>query len=67
MALTKLLAGEMSAYRDIVLLNAAAALVVAGKAGDLPAGVALAAQALDSGAARDTLRKIVEITNKAKA
>ena len=51
-ALLRLLDGEASPYRDIVLLNAAAALVVAGKAPDLKAGVALAADAIDGGRAR---------------
>ncbi len=50
-ALLRLLDGETGAYRDIVLLNAAAALVVAGKAADLTAGVVLAAAAIDSGKA----------------
>ena len=48
-ALLRLLGGETGAYRDIVLLNAAAALVVAGKAADLKAGVGLAAAAIDGG------------------
>jgi len=48
-ALLRLLGGETGAYRNIVLLNAAAALVVAGKAADLKAGVALAAAAIDGG------------------
>ncbi len=50
-ALLRLLDGETGAYRNIVLLNAAAALVVAGKAPDLVSGVALGAQAIDSGRA----------------
>ena len=54
-ALTRLLEGETGAYRDIVLLNAAAALIVAGKSRDLAAGVALAAAAIDEGRARALL------------
>jgi len=50
-ALLRLLDGEAGPYRDIVLLNAAAALVVAGKAPDLKAGAALAAAAIDGGQA----------------
>jgi anthranilate phosphoribosyltransferase len=50
-ALRRLLAGETGAYRDAVLLNAAAALVLGRAATTLPAGAALAADALDSGAA----------------
>ena len=59
-ALERLLEGEIGAYRDTVLLNAAGALIVAGRVGTLPDGVAMAAQALDSGAALaslDALRK----------
>ncbi len=50
-ALMALLRGAPSAYRDTVLLNAAAALIVAGAAGDLRDGAGRAAQAIDSGAA----------------
>jgi anthranilate phosphoribosyltransferase len=58
-----LLGGATGAIRDIVLLNSAAALHVAGKAGDLRQGIALAAAAIDSGAARRTLDKMIAITN----
>ncbi len=44
-------AGKPSAYRDVALLNAAAALIVAGRARDLKEGVAIGTQSLDSGAA----------------
>ena len=54
-ALRRLLAGEAGAYRDAVLLNAAAALMVAGHAADFPEGVAIAAAAIDDGAARALL------------
>jgi anthranilate phosphoribosyltransferase len=50
-ALRRLLRGEPGAYRDAVLLNAAAAFVVAARTADLREGAALAAEALDSGAA----------------
>jgi anthranilate phosphoribosyltransferase len=50
-ALRHLLDGEHGAYRDAVLLNAAAALIVAGKAADWAEGVAIAAEAIDSKAA----------------
>ena len=50
-ALRRLLRGETGPYRDAVLLNAAAALVLAGTAADLRAGAARAAQVLDDGAA----------------
>ena len=51
LALRRLLGGERGAYRDAVLLNAAAALVLADRAPDLPAAAALAGETLDSGAA----------------
>ena len=54
-ALLRLLDGEVGAYRNIVLLNAAAALIVAGKATDLKAGAAMAAAAIDGGQARTLL------------
>ena len=62
-AITDLLAGAEGPYRDIVLLNAAAALVVADKAEHLTAGVGLAAEAIASGKAKDTLARLVAITN----
>ncbi len=55
--------GEVSAYRDIVLLNAAAALVVAERAANLAEGVAQATAAVDGGKAREVLAKLVDITN----
>ena len=61
-ALNALLGGETGAYRDAVLLNAAAALLVAGRAGDLKAGVALAAESIDSGAARGKAQALARIT-----
>lgn len=62
-ALRKLLAGEKSAYRDIVLLNTAAALIVADKVTDLASGVQCAAQAIDNGAAAQVLDKLIAVTN----
>ncbi|OAN50514.1 anthranilate phosphoribosyltransferase [Paramagnetospirillum marisnigri] len=63
-ALKAVLAGERGAYRDIVVLNTAAALIVAGKADDLAQGARLAEQALDSGAAAAVLDRMVAITNR---
>jgi len=62
--LRALLMGEMGPYRDIVLFNTAAALIVAGKADGLKSGVALAAQAIDSGAAGRVLDKLAAVTNE---
>jgi anthranilate phosphoribosyltransferase len=60
-----LLAGEASAYRDAVLLNAAAALVVADAAGSLKEGVEKAKVSIDSGAARDKIAAVARITQGA--
>ena len=62
-ALRQVLAGEPSAYRDMVLLNAAGALVVAEKAADLSEGVALARSSIETGAAQSALDALVRITN----
>ncbi len=56
-ALVALLHGAPSAYRDTVLLNAAAALIVAGRAEDLREGAALAARSVDGGAALPVLER----------
>ena len=66
-ALRALLDGLRGPYRDIVLLNSAAALIVAGKADDLAAGVASAAEAIDTGAAKAVLGGLVTISNEAPA
>lgn len=57
--LTKLLDGAKGPYRDIVLLNAAAAFIVAGKVDNLKDGVAMGADAIDSGKSKATLAKLV--------
>jgi anthranilate phosphoribosyltransferase len=64
-ALARVLNGEPGAYRDIVLLNAAAALIVADKAGDLAEGVALAGEAIDQGRARAVLDHLVAVSSEA--
>ncbi len=63
LAMTALLDGEASAYRDAVLLNAAAAIVVAGDGDDLKEGVARAKESIDSGAAKAKLAGLVKATN----
>jgi anthranilate phosphoribosyltransferase len=62
--LIEILDGEKNPLRDCVLANASAALVAAGKAGDFREGVDVAAEAIDSGEARMTLRALVEFTDK---
>jgi anthranilate phosphoribosyltransferase len=64
-ALRALLTGAPGPFRDIVLLNAAAALIVAGRADDLRDGVQQAAQAIDSGAADAVLGRLAAITGGA--
>ena len=59
----RILAGEHSARRDVVLMNASAALVAAGKAPSLKAGVEMAARSIDSGAARKKLDALVSFTS----
>ena len=61
-ALRAVLAGEKSAYRDISLLNAAGALVVAERAKTLQEAIALAADSIDSGAALERLEKLIEVS-----
>lgn len=63
-AIRDLLDGREGPFRDIVLFNAAAGLLVSGLVPDLPAGVARAAEAIDSGAARETLDKLVRTSRE---
>ena len=58
-----LLDGAPSAYRDAVLLNSAAALVVADAAPDLKAGVEMARHSIDSGAARDKITRVAAVSH----
>lgn len=62
-ALRRLLEGKAGAYRDTVLMNAGAGLVVAGRAASIEDGVAFAAQAIDNGKAKATLDKLVAVSN----
>ena len=64
-AFRALLDGAQTAYRDAVLLNSAAALVVSGKAADLREGVAMARQSIDSGAAKGKVTALASATQKA--
>ncbi len=60
-----ILAGQGGPARDIVMLNAAGALVAAGKAASLADGLELAARAIDSGGAADKVEALIEFSNKA--
>ena len=61
--LEEILSGGTGPRRDVVLLNAAASLITAGLAADFPAGVARAAESIDSGAARQKLEALARMTN----
>jgi anthranilate phosphoribosyltransferase len=63
-AIHALLQGEPGPYRDIVILNAAAALIVAGKATGLADGIEKAAASIDSGRAARALDRLVAVTNE---
>jgi len=65
--LRAVLSGEPGPRRDVVLLNAAAALWVAGAAGDLAGGVELARTSIDSGAASEKLARLVEASKRAES
>lgn len=62
-AFRRLLEGEAGAYRDAVLLNSAAALLVADKAASLPEGVEIARDSIDSGRALQKVEALVALTN----
>ena len=64
-AFRALLDGQASAYRDAVLLNAAAALIVAGRVDDLKSGVEIAAESIDSGAAKRSVEALARVTQGA--
>jgi len=66
-ALRAVMAGEKGAHRDLVLLNAAAALVVAGVAPDIGAGLEVGAASIDGGRAAVALETLVRVSNEAKA
>ena len=63
MAITDLLDSQEGPFRDAVLLNAAAGLHVLGLAADLEQGAAMATEAIDTGKARDTLRRLAALSN----
>jgi anthranilate phosphoribosyltransferase len=63
LALRNVLEGLPSPYRDVALLNAAAALIVAGRAKDLKEGVALGIRSIDDGAAAERLKRLIAVSN----
>ena len=66
-AILELLDGKSGPFRDVVLLNAACGLYLLGQAEDITSGVALAATAIDSGAARRTLAQLVNLSHGREA
>jgi anthranilate phosphoribosyltransferase len=62
-ALLDVLKGKKTAFRDVAILNAAAAMIVAGKAKDLKDGAELAAKAIDSGEAEGRLDRLINVSN----
>ena len=64
---TAVLQGQAGPPRDVVLLNAGAALFVAGQAETVKAGIATAADAIDSGAAANVLTQLIAVSNRAEA
>jgi anthranilate phosphoribosyltransferase len=62
-SLLAVLQGERGPYRDVATLNAAAGLVVAGRAEDLRDGIAIAARSIDSGEAKDRLDMLIAVSN----
>lgn len=67
LAIRRVLDGDRGPHRDIVLLNAAAGLVVAGVAPDLPGGLEAAGRAIDDGGARVSLERLVEVSRRTAA
>jgi len=62
-ALHDVLKGKKTAFREVAVLNAAAGLMVAGRAGELKEAVALAQKAIDSGEAKARLERLVSVSN----
>jgi anthranilate phosphoribosyltransferase len=62
-ALSDVLKGRKGAFRDVAVLNAAAGLMVAGRAKDLKMAVALAQKSIDSGEAEGRLQRLVSVSN----
>ncbi|UXM93999.1 anthranilate phosphoribosyltransferase [Bartonella sp. HY329] len=66
-ALKRVLEGEKGAYRDIVLLNAAASFIIADKVANLSDGVELARESIDSGRALNKLQLLISVSNRQEA
>ena len=62
-ALLDVLKGKKGAFREVAILNAAAGLIVAGRAKDLQPAVALAAKSIDSGEAEGRLDRLIAVSN----
>jgi len=60
----KLLDGEEGPFRDIVIINAAAAIYISGEAINIEEGIELANQSLNSGKAKTSLKKLIKVSNE---
>ena len=65
-ALRRLLGAEPSAYRDMVLMNAASSLIIAGKASGIMEGMEIASKSIDEGKAQAALDRLVEVSNRGR-
>ena len=66
-ALLDVLKGKQGPFRDVSVINAAAALIVAGKAKDLKQGATLATKSIDSGEAEGRLDRLIAVSNAVEA
>ena len=66
-ALLDVLKGNKGPFRDVSIINAAAALIVAGKAKNLKEGATLAAKSIDSGEAEGCLDRLIAVSNAVEA
>ena len=66
-AIRQVIGGEPSPHRDIAVLNAAAALMVIGRAADLTAGVSMACEVIDDGRADTVLEALIRVSQMAAA
>jgi anthranilate phosphoribosyltransferase len=66
-ALLDVLKGKPGAFRDVAVLNAAAALIVAGRAKDLKEGARLAAKSIEAGEAEGRLERLIAVSNTVEA
>ncbi|MGR3296035.1 MAG: anthranilate phosphoribosyltransferase, partial [Candidatus Bathyanammoxibius sp.] len=64
LVITEILDGRKGPKRDVVLINAAAAILISGTVKDMEGGIRMAAGSIDSGRAKGSLKKLVELSRK---